>query len=372
MPTVITKHRLLDPTHEDVVCLVVCHNETEKLNAFFAFYRNIGIRQFWFIDNNSDDGTFEYLMEQPDTAVFRTDGSYGEDHKGLRWSRKIADTYLDGKWILTVDVDELFIWPGYPGISLVDFISYCDQHDFHTVLALMIDFFPASETWASFSGENDFLKIAPNFCNYPFSITRSRHFPFLQIKGGVRSLMIGDIHRSPLLQKMPLMKWKKGSYYLKSTHFYSEVRPMCDMLCVLAHFKFSGTSQEKFQLEIDRGQRWQGGLQYKKYLEGVKNDGIMRTNLSAKTINRFEELVDYGYLRTSPRYQRFLETRDSNVGFIQKLQMIHPAGFPTIKAFWPVIRRLNSSKWFSHLDPAFEYDIDDIQINDINSSGNFS
>lgn len=60
----------------DVPLFCVQRNEMIKLPAFLEYYRNLGITKFIFIDNNSDDGSFEFLIEQPDCYVYWTNDSY--------------------------------------------------------------------------------------------------------------------------------------------------------------------------------------------------------------------------------------------------------------------------------------------------------
>ncbi|MEZ5586124.1 MAG: glycosyltransferase family 2 protein [Sedimenticolaceae bacterium] len=360
----LEKKRLRSGRKGPVACVVVCHNEMEKIEAFFAFYRGVGVEDFWFIDNGSTDGTLEYLLSQPDTSVFQTFSSYGEDNKGLKWSRRLSDEYLDGRWVLTVDVDEAFVWPGYPGISLKEYLAYCDKFGLEGTMSVMVDFFPEAGAWGSFRGCSDFLSVAPAYCTAPFKIATARHFPFFQIKGGVRAVMIGDIKTSPVLQKMPLMKWRRGMYYLKSTHYYSHLRQLGDMLSVLAHFKFSGESRDKFALEIERGQRWNKGAQYKRYLKGVESE--LENEASSTEVDRLENFADLhgkGWLRLTPRYARFLkEACGKDADLVDSLPLTQDVGFGGVKAFWPVLSRLNSKHAMDFVDPSFAYDIDDVEI----------
>ncbi|MCB1817493.1 MAG: glycosyltransferase family 2 protein [Chromatiaceae bacterium] len=364
MSITLEKKRLHSGRNGRVSCVVVCHNEMEKIEAFFEFYRAAGVESFWFIDNGSTDGTLEFLLDQQDTSVFQTFSSYGADNKGLKWSRRLTDEYLDGQWVLTVDVDEVFVWPGYPQVTLKEYLSYCDKFGIEGTMSVMVDFFPVPGAWGSFRGQSDFLSVAPTYCKDPFKVTRARHFPFFQVKGGVRAVMIGNITTSPVLQKMPLMKWRKGMYYLKSTHYYSHVRPMSDMLCVLAHFKFSAESRDKFALEIERGQRWNKGIQYKRYLKGV--EGGLDHKVTDAQIGRLDHLAELhqcGLLKLTPRYARYLKDKcRKDAAFVDALPLTQDVGFGGAKAYWSVLSRLNSSRAANFVDPSFAYDVDDVEV----------
>ena len=47
------------------------------LPAFLDHYRHIGIEQFIFLDDQSDDGTNDYLLEQRDIVILKMDYRYG-------------------------------------------------------------------------------------------------------------------------------------------------------------------------------------------------------------------------------------------------------------------------------------------------------
>ncbi len=75
----------------EIRLLTKCRNESLRLPAFLRHYRQLGVHRFFVADNASTDGTTtEYLTQQPDVHVFRTDQSFrsargGPDSKSRDW-----------------------------------------------------------------------------------------------------------------------------------------------------------------------------------------------------------------------------------------------------------------------------------------------
>ena len=59
----------------DILCFSTLRNEAVRLPYFLKYYRNMGINHFVFVDNDSTDGSLEYLAAQPDVSVWTTKSS---------------------------------------------------------------------------------------------------------------------------------------------------------------------------------------------------------------------------------------------------------------------------------------------------------
>ncbi|MCH2165521.1 MAG: glycosyltransferase family 2 protein [Marinovum sp.] len=117
----------VDP--EKISMFVPVKNELPLLPQFLAHYRGMGFEQFLFYDDQSDDGTFDFLHAQPDCVVMHTTMTFGEmlhytgkTHKGIRELRfgtfiKMAAPphFLPGKIVAYFDADEFLLLP--PGVT---------------------------------------------------------------------------------------------------------------------------------------------------------------------------------------------------------------------------------------------------------------
>ena len=354
------RRRVASGRPDGPVCVIVCHNELERLAGFFSFYRGIGVEEFWFVDNGSDDGTAEFLAEQPDVNLVHTTASYGSNRKGLRWSRAICDRFLHDRWVLIVDVDELFVWPGFGTVPLSDFMTYMDVYRYRLAPTVMMDFFPLPDNWRTFDGQ-EFLSVAPLCDVAGYSVGPARHFPFYQVRGGLRQRMFSGEGQGPILQKMPLVKWRRGEYFLKSTHYYSAAAPLCDCLSSLAHFKFSASSKDKFELEIGRGQRWGGGQQYASYRAALDAFEAFYEFEDIARIDTYEDLHAFGVLKASNRYKRFLEANgraDEEAEAIGRT--MRPISARHLVRNWTTVTRANAPHY--EPTPDFAYTLDGVTL----------
>jgi len=93
-----------------ILAFICLRNERARLPYFLEYYRKLGVRYFFVVDNNSDDGSTEYLKNQSDVVYFWTDGSYKASAAGRYWTHELASHYGLGHWCLTLDVDELLVY----------------------------------------------------------------------------------------------------------------------------------------------------------------------------------------------------------------------------------------------------------------------
>ena len=64
------------------------------------------------------------LLQQDDCHCFHTDGAYFvENVEPPAWTNTLANAFGHGHWCLTVDVDELLVFPHWETIGLADFAS---------------------------------------------------------------------------------------------------------------------------------------------------------------------------------------------------------------------------------------------------------
>jgi hypothetical protein len=56
-----------------------------RLPWFLSYYRKIGVDKFFIIDNDSDDGTADYLSNKKDVHLFWTDVEFNKAGQGMKW-----------------------------------------------------------------------------------------------------------------------------------------------------------------------------------------------------------------------------------------------------------------------------------------------
>jgi len=291
-----------------VLVFATIRNEMLRLGYWLAHYRALGVSHFLIVDNASTDGTTEYLADQPDVSLWTTPASYKASRFGVDWLTCLQWRYGTGRWCLTVDADELLVYPDCEARGLPDLTAHLDQQGQGSFGALMLDLYPkgsvgeatyvqgedpvASIPW--FDADNYRAKIHPVFDN-------------LWIQGGVRDRVFfgSQPERAPTLNKTPLVKWQKGFAYVTSTHQILP-RRLSDVYDlgtgdrvsgVLLHTKFLPNIAEKSSEEVGRKQHFENSDLYQPYYEAL----IQEPDLWAETSVRYEgvdQLIDRGLMTT--------------------------------------------------------------------------
>ena len=95
----------------DVLAFTTPRNEKIRLEYFLKYYRRLGIDHFVMVDNASDDGSREYLADQPDVSLWSSTASYKRSRFGMDWLNALMRQYAHGHWCVVVDPDEFLIYP---------------------------------------------------------------------------------------------------------------------------------------------------------------------------------------------------------------------------------------------------------------------
>ena len=280
----------------DILVFSTLRNEKVRLPFFLKYYRDLGVDHFFFVDNNSDDGSREYLAEQPDASVWTTDRSYKRSRFGVDWLNYLQMHYAHGHWCLVVDPDEFFIYPFCDTRPIRALTDWLDASDVRSFGAMLLDMYPKGRLDAQpyIAGE-DPLKIASWFDSGNYSIYKNHKYWNLWIQGGprARKFFADDPWRAPALNKTPLVKWHKHYAYIDSTHMllprglnltYEEWGGE-KASGILLHTKFLDTFGAKAAEELKRGQHYANSREYKAYAEGISDDPDLWCKWSEKYIN---------------------------------------------------------------------------------------
>ena len=281
---------------DDILLMSVVRNEKIRLPYFLEYYRKLGINHFLFVDNDSDDGSYEFLKAQPDVSVWRTKTSYKRAAFGLDWSNYLLRKYANGHWVLTVDPDEFFIYPfcdTRPIRALTDWLDGCAVRSFGTML---IDMYPQGpvDTEPYHEGQDPF-EIARGFDAGNYMITKNPDYKNLWIQGGPRARVFfqDNPSKAPALNKIPLVKWDRKYVYVSSTHSLLPrgLNQVYDewggekASGALLHAKLINTLGDKAREELQRGQHYRGSGEYRAYAEQLEDNPVFWCDWSETYIN---------------------------------------------------------------------------------------
>jgi hypothetical protein len=134
--------RPLDFGADEIVAVGKLRNEMLRLPDFLRHHRRLGVGRFLAIDDRSDDGTRAFLLDQPDVHVFEIREPFAESSGGARWTSAVLDQFAPGRWALTLDADELFVYPGCENFDLRWLCRYLESVGADCMTAEMVDMYP--------------------------------------------------------------------------------------------------------------------------------------------------------------------------------------------------------------------------------------
>lgn len=280
----------------DILVFSTLRNERVRLPYFLAYYRNLGVRNFLIVDNDSDDGSREYLAEQPDVSLWHTKHSYKKARFGVDWLNALQMRYAHGHWCLVVDPDEFFVYPFCDTRPLRALTDWLDASSIRSFGAMLLDMYPKGPIGAQpYREGQDPFEVASWFDSGNYSIARNPWYGNLWIQGGprARAFFSDAPERAPALNKIPLVKWNRAFAYVSSTHcllprglnlVYDEWGGEKASGCLL-HAKFLDTFAHKANEEMQRGQHYANSHEYRAYKAALNDQPDLWCKWSEKYIN---------------------------------------------------------------------------------------
>ena len=262
-----------------VVLYATVRNEAYFVPHFLAHYRRLGVSEFCFLDDYSNDGTADLLSQESDVTVLRSNLRYGDMYGKLRFgtqSRTLVPRHLySGRWVLTADMDEFLELPP-PYQDLNRLTAALSAANLRCARAIMVDHYPNHLKDVSDASVNDFpLQVAPNRDGFPVldwpagqsaplridmsQTVRKRMFQWIfEHVAEARRLLPG--YKSASLNKVPLIRWDSTVEMLSAHRVNIPVGD--EVQLVLRHFKFYPGWLKKVTDAIETKAYWNGSIEY--------------------------------------------------------------------------------------------------------------
>lgn len=305
-----SQHDIPTLSYQDVPMFSVEYNEMLRLPHFLNHYRQLGITHFFFVDNNSDDGSFEFLLSQPDCYVFWTDTSYSEAGSGIAWVHALIDKYaLPNQWCIHADSDELLVYPHCETNKLPKLIQYLENEQSDMMRSFMLDMYPKDlQAQLSMDGSQNMIDVSPYFY-HDYEHRQQIECPYIHTLGGI----FYKFEVAPFaFVKTALFKNQPHFRFLSATHHTTPAK-VSSVSSAYLHFKMLGDFQAKAKVESERKQHAGGGAMYRKYAQMYDkfiNSGtdLSQLDKSVKYQNS-QQLVDLNLIQTSCEWESFCQTR---------------------------------------------------------------
>ena len=262
----------------DIILICVEKNDLIKLKKFIKHHRNIGINKFIILDNNSTDGSFEWLLKQKDVILLKTKDKYSSINR-VAWINRIIAHYGDNRWYIVLDSDELLIYNDCENKKIQDVIKYCKKNNIIRARSLMIDMYAKKEYYNNGNIENYY-----NECIYFDTNTyyQKQREDFINISGGMRERIFNMV---PCLTKYPLFYFRKNDIHCSSHFLYPYKENFSSCILTLLHYKFLPGEIEKYRKIVKEENYYKGSWAYKKYLNIMEKESL---NFIYKNSNKYK------------------------------------------------------------------------------------
>ena len=258
------------PSKESPIVVLCVKNDLERIKMLVEHYRALSVERFAFLDNGSDDGTFEWLLKQPDTDLYRCFEKYQSQVKE-GWMNRIVSHYGFDRWYILTDSDELVVYVGMEEHPIKDVINYARHNRIRRIKGLTIDMYSINSPFRKTEDIRKEYKWMDVDTYYEEDVVTGQqvHRRFL---GGPRQRLMNS---KVILSKYPLVYFAKGTIS-DNAHFQypHTLLPSSPCYFGILHFKFidKDLKEYKRRAQNDSGFVNRGDL-YRKYMDYIDNSG---------------------------------------------------------------------------------------------------
>lgn len=258
-------------------CILVCcaRNERVRMPQFLAHYRRLGVAHFLIIDNDSSDGLADALAAEPDCSVWLARGSYRDANFGMDWCNHLLARHGVDKWCVTVDPDEFLVYPYSELRSLHSLTRHMQALGQDALFTVMIDAYgQGAMSDADLTPDTNPFDLCPWHDAFNLTQRFDERRQNYWVQGGVRMrrFFADTPELAPALNKVPLVKWRRGLLYESSMHHLNDPVLNCTIHShpahvsgALFHFKYVNLLAHKASEELTRGEHYGGSQEYRAY-----------------------------------------------------------------------------------------------------------
>jgi hypothetical protein len=282
-------------TPSDLPLVFPARNDRAILPSLLAHYRRLGVTRFICVDDRSDDGTREFLCEQPDVDVYQANVRFQAALAGRFWRMMLFRRYGMNRWYVSIDTDEFMIYQDHNRVGLAELARILERRGIWRLPAPMIDAYPAGRlTDAAFDGRDGRMpwQVAGLIDGSDYTVRRGTRA--LSVEGGVRRRLFGVKQE---LIKYPLIYWTERCGYAHSIHqplpFGANLAPI---YAVLLHFKFFADAVESFKAIVRDGQYYKASKEYAAIVSQIESPDTLTLEYGGSIpIGSAEELMRRGF-----------------------------------------------------------------------------
>lgn len=295
---VLKKQNEITSNEQEPVFVCIVKNDLKRIQKSYEHHKKMGVKNFVFVDNNSDDGTFEWLIEQ-DATVFWTDCKFCSAAKSA-WLGMVFEYVGYDRWYLILDSDELLVYPGYEDNNITKLISLLEERKQKRLLSFMLDMYTKEEIVQMDKVSEWKFDDYKYFDSDSYKLSRNLHYQ--KVIGGPRARVIRSDNENGIemiQNKYPLVYMTRGEIY--RYHYVYPIYHNFDTECVsvLLHYKFLPGDLKKYEKIAEQGTYANGSQLYKDSLKAIQqNEHIKFWNSDSKEYTNSDSLLNIDIVKS--------------------------------------------------------------------------
>lgn len=265
------KETTVKSTEEAPILICVLKDESIMIDEFMRHYRELGVLEFIFIDNGSQDGTVEYLTDCQDVTLYQTLDKFIWTDKQAWINYAINQRGLN-RWYLYVDADELLVYDNCEHHKLCDLTRFLDEKGITRCRGMLIDMYAQDEI---LKARYESGKLYESYPYYDANGYNDQRFSvFLSRKGGPRKrALCQGSNINPELTKYPLFRLSDGEVFANPHHIWPHEKNFISPCYLgLLHFKFLPGLMAHLEKAVEDGIYWDNSSEYSAYLKALKEN----------------------------------------------------------------------------------------------------
>lgn len=257
------------------VVVVAVRNDIPHLMVLLEHYRGMGINNFAIIDNDSDDGTLEYLLSQEDVSVYSVKTQF-KDYLKNGWKNQVIARMGLNHWYIYIDADEMLVYPDMEKVTFKEYIERLNKRNIKKLNGFVLDMYPQYDLMDT---EKEVFDLKQEYCWYDKYDDKYTKYKGNYVWGGMRNRVFGT---NSLLAIKRIVYYEKGRFICSSHYVFPFYESDAGKVNVAyLHYKFLPTDLANYRRVVDTGIYHNGSNGYKH---------IMRVFDSNNKINAFCEL----------------------------------------------------------------------------------
>jgi hypothetical protein len=197
------------------------------LASFLEHHRGLGIGEFVFLDLSADGRLAQHLAFEIGCTVWRPRGELHPGH-AIYLLNYLRGRYATGRWCLSLDPGDMFVFHRSESRKIRDLIEFIESEGRGHIHATVVEMYgdrPAAVLDLK-PGERP-LDALPYFDPSGYTtVADDGPYESIALQGGAqrRGMFAREPRQSPMLNRVPLVKWGRFHAYLAGTHLLTPYR----------------------------------------------------------------------------------------------------------------------------------------------------